>query len=93
MEASVNWWWFILIPLVIAAVIALTAIKQVEEGSRLVVERFGRYLRMCGSGRHFLLPFIDRGIHVDLNEALPGWQGMTEQEIGKRILQRYYGAE
>lgn len=91
MEASVNWW-VILIPLVIAAVIALTAIKQVAEGSRLIVERFGRYTRLCGTGTHFLLPFVDRGIPVDLDEALPGWQGMTEQEIEKDVLQQRYGA-
>ncbi len=91
MEASVNWW-ILLIPLVIAAVIALTAIKHVDEGSRLVVERFGRYLRICGAGKHFLLPYIDRGIKVDLNDALPGWQGMTEQEIETKVMQQRYGA-
>ena len=91
MEASVNWW-IILVPLAIAGFIALTAIKQVEEGNRLIVERFGRYQRICGVGKHLLLPFIDRGIRVDLNEALPGWQGMTEQEMETKMMRQRYGA-
>ena len=91
MEDSVNWW-ILLTPLVIAAFVALTAIKQVEEGSRLIIERFGRYLRIGGPGRHFLLPYIDRGIKVDLNQEMPGWQGMTEPEFEEKVMQRRYGA-
>jgi regulator of protease activity HflC (stomatin/prohibitin superfamily) len=90
-EASVNWW-ILLIPLAIAAFIALAAIKQVEEGNRLIVERMGRHQRICGPGKHFLLPFIDRGIKVDLNEALPGWQGMTGQEVETKLMRQRYGA-
>jgi regulator of protease activity HflC (stomatin/prohibitin superfamily) len=90
MEASAIWW-ILLIPLAIAVFIA-AAVKHVEEGDRLLVERMGRYRRICGPGKHFLLPFIDRGIRIDLNEALPGWQGMTGQEIETKMMRQRYGA-
>ncbi len=44
------------------------AIKTVPEYKRLVVFRLGRYLGERGPGLVFLLPFVDRGIAVDLRE-------------------------
>jgi regulator of protease activity HflC (stomatin/prohibitin superfamily) len=60
---------------VIVAVVALVvvlflskAIKIVPEYQRLVVFRLGRLLATKGPGLVILIPFVDRGIKVDLRE-------------------------
>jgi len=48
---------------------------------------------VCGPGKHFIVPFIDRAIVIDLETELPGWQGMTEPEIVAKITRKQYGTE
>ncbi len=45
---------------VMALVLAFSAIKVVPQGRQWTVERFGRYVRTLKPGISFLLPFIDR---------------------------------
>ncbi|MGH6966051.1 MAG: SPFH domain-containing protein, partial [Phenylobacterium sp.] len=45
--------------LVLAAVIALGAIKIVPQGREYTVERFGRYTRSLKPGMSFLTPFVE----------------------------------
>lgn len=47
-----------------------TAIRIIPEYRRLVVFRLGRYIGAKGPGLIFLIPFIDRGIGVDLREQV-----------------------
>jgi regulator of protease activity HflC (stomatin/prohibitin superfamily) len=56
--------------LVLAVVVAIIApnIKIVPEYQRLVVLRLGRVIGAAGPGLVILVPFIDRGIVVDLRE-------------------------
>lgn len=42
---------------------------SVEEGSRAVVLRFGRYLHTVGSGPHWRIPFVDDKIVVDAEQV------------------------
>jgi regulator of protease activity HflC (stomatin/prohibitin superfamily) len=60
----------ILIAVVIAIVVLflVNAIKIVPEYQRLVVFRLGRVLGTKGPGLVILIPFVDRGIKVDLRE-------------------------
>lgn len=67
------------------------AFKNVEANKCLIVERFGRFYRVCGPGWHFLMPFIDRGISVDLDQELPGWQGLMERELHEKLIKARYG--
>ncbi len=46
------------------------AIRIVREYERLVVMRLGRMIGVRGPGLVFLIPFIDRGIRVDLRERV-----------------------
>ena len=55
-----------LVVLVVAAMVA--AIKIVPEYQRLVVFRLGRLLATKGPGLVILIPFVDRGVKVDLRE-------------------------
>lgn len=55
--------------ILIVAIIA-SHIKVIPEFKRLVVFRLGKMLGVKGPGIVFLVPFIDRGIWVDLRESV-----------------------
>jgi regulator of protease activity HflC (stomatin/prohibitin superfamily) len=52
----------------LAIVLLVLAIRIVPEYQRLVVLRLGRFIGERGPGLVLLIPFIDRGIRVDLRE-------------------------
>ncbi len=54
--------------LILALVVLAMSIRIVPEYRRLVVLRLGRSLGARGPGLIFLIPFVDRGIPVDLRE-------------------------
>jgi regulator of protease activity HflC (stomatin/prohibitin superfamily) len=60
----------LLVALVLAVVVAVLAmaIRIVPEYQRLVVFRLGRALGAQGPGLLLLIPFVDRGVRVDLRE-------------------------
>lgn len=59
-----------LLLLALAVVVAIVAnnIRIVPEYQRLVVLRLGRVVKVAGPGLVILIPFIDKGIPVDLRE-------------------------
>lgn len=57
----------IILAIFIIAVLA-TSIKIIPEYQRLVVFRLGRVIGVRGPGLVFLIPFIDKGLVVDLRE-------------------------
>jgi regulator of protease activity HflC (stomatin/prohibitin superfamily) len=62
--------WIIIAGLVLAAIVVLaSAVRVVPEYRRIVVFRMGRSKGAIGPGIIFLVPFIDRGISVDLREV------------------------
>src|SRR5262245_23533787 len=69
----------VVIALVVALAIGLLfkAIRIVPEYQRLVVFRLGRALGAKGPGLVLLIPFVDRGIVVDLRERLFDVQPQT----------------
>ncbi len=54
----------------LALFLLVTAIKIVPEYERLVVFRLGRTAGTKGPGLIFLIPFVDRGVRVDLREQV-----------------------
>ncbi|MEZ0345166.1 MAG: SPFH domain-containing protein [Infirmifilum sp.] len=58
----------VFIVLIILASIIASSIRILPEYQRIVVLRLGRVVRVAGPGLVFLIPFIDRGIVVDLRE-------------------------
>jgi regulator of protease activity HflC (stomatin/prohibitin superfamily) len=62
--------WIIIAGLVLAAIVVLaSAVRIVPEYRRIVVFRMGRSKGAIGPGIIFLVPFVDRGISVDLREV------------------------
>ena len=60
-----------LIFLILAAVIALGAIKIVPQGREVTVERFGRYTRTLKPGISFLTPFVEAiGRRINMMEQV-----------------------
>ena len=56
--------------LVLLAVVLATAIRIVPEYERIVIFRLGHSQGSRGPGIVFLIPFIDRGVKVDLREQV-----------------------
>lgn len=67
----------VLIVLAIALGLAVNAIRIVPEYRRLVVFRLGRALGAKGPGLVLLIPFVDRGVVVDLRETFFDVQPQT----------------
>jgi regulator of protease activity HflC (stomatin/prohibitin superfamily) len=59
----------IVLLLLLGLILLLMAVRIVPEYRRLVVLRMGRSLGARGPGLIFLIPFVDRGIPVDLRET------------------------
>jgi regulator of protease activity HflC (stomatin/prohibitin superfamily) len=61
-------WIIVFVLLVLLLIIASLAVHVVPEYQRLVVFRLGRALGARGPGLLLLIPFVDRGVRVDLRE-------------------------
>ena len=72
----------------LAAATLYQGIKVVAENQRMVVFRFGKLWSTLGPGLHFILPFYDKGILVDLNKEIPGWMSMSEADLVKKVRER-----
>lgn len=55
---------------VLLFIIAATGIKVVRPFQRGLIERLGKFHREVGPGLHFIIPFFDRMIKVDLREMV-----------------------
>lgn len=74
-------YWVILL----LAITMIMSLKTLREDERLVILRLGRFLKITGPGIVVTLPFIDRGIRVNLSRDLPGWQGLSKIELEEKI--------
>jgi regulator of protease activity HflC (stomatin/prohibitin superfamily) len=78
--ASFLYWVILLL-----AITIILSLKTLREDERLVIIRLGRFFKIAGPGIVIILPLIDRGIRVNLNRDLPGWQGLSKIELEEKI--------
>lgn len=78
--ASFLYWVILLL-----AITIILSLKTLREDERLVIIRLGRFFKIAGPGIVVNLPFIDRGIRVNLNRDLSGWQGLSKIELDEKI--------
>ncbi len=78
--ASFLYWVILLL-----AVIVILSLKTLREDERLVIIRLGRFFKIAGPGIVMILPWIDRGMRVNLSRDLPGWQGLSKMELDEKI--------
>ena len=74
--------------LFLLAVIAVSfSIRIVEHGSRGIIVRLGRILRVAPPGVHLITPGADRLLRVKVAEAVPDWRELSEQALDRRLLE------
>jgi regulator of protease activity HflC (stomatin/prohibitin superfamily) len=73
---------------ILLIVFLAAAIKVVKEFERIAVFRLGRFFKIAGPGLVLLLPFVDKGVKVNMKEKIPEWQTMSSEELENR-LKRY----
>jgi regulator of protease activity HflC (stomatin/prohibitin superfamily) len=78
----------ILIPFIAVFLLVLAAktVRVVKDDERLVVFRLGQLLNVYPPGKAILIPFLDQGIKVNVQQ-FPGWQTMPEDDLKARVLQ------
>ena len=65
-------------------------LKRIAQDERLLVERLGMFNRICGPGWQFLLPLVESGVVLRLDERLPGWRAFEEEPLRQRLKKDYY---
>jgi len=80
---------FAVVLLILAVVVALSAIKIVPQGREYTVERFGRYTRTLKPGISFLTPFVEAvGRRVNLMEQVldvPRQEVITKDNVTVQV--------
>lgn len=77
-------WELLVIAMPLALILGLS-IRVVHEGERMVVLRLGRFHQVLGPGLHILVLGVDATRRVELDEALPEWQSLGEEELSARL--------
>jgi regulator of protease activity HflC (stomatin/prohibitin superfamily) len=65
--------------------ILTTWIKILKEHERIAIFRLGRFIKVAGPGLVLIFSPIDKGIKVNLNELIQGWQGYSQIELEEKI--------
>jgi regulator of protease activity HflC (stomatin/prohibitin superfamily) len=71
--------------IILLAITIIISLKILREDERLVIIRFGRLFKIAGPGLVVIIPFIDRGIKINLSKDLPGWKGCSKLELDEKI--------
>lgn len=77
---------FLVFMAVALGVVAAKSIAITKEGERLVVFRLGGLLTVYPPGLALLIPFIDRGVKIRVDQ-IAGWQTLPESELEQRLAQ------
>ncbi len=73
------------VEILIIVILLFRSIKILRENERLVVFRAGRFFKIAGPGTVLIVPFVDRGIRVNLDRDIPGWQALSPMELEERL--------
>ena len=66
------------------AIVAAKAIVITKEGERLVVFRLGQLFAIYPPGMNLLMPFIDKGVKVRVDQ-IAGWKTMPEDRLQQKL--------
>jgi regulator of protease activity HflC (stomatin/prohibitin superfamily) len=73
---------FVLFGVVIYLLIGVRIVKSDEW---LVVTRFGKYCGFRKQGIHWVVPFVDKTIRVDLRQVSPRWEDTPDQILETKV--------
>lgn len=63
----------------------IPSVKVINENQRAVVFRLGKLEKVVGPGMVVIVPHIDRLFKVDLNSKIPGWQGLSPEQLNDKV--------
>jgi len=87
---SYSW---IVVGVVVVVFIFLLGIRVVRPTHRALVERFGKYQRFGGPGFHWIIPFIDHLIQINITEQMVDAQPqeiITNDNLNARVDAQVY---
>ncbi|MCX6096292.1 MAG: SPFH/Band 7/PHB domain protein, partial [Candidatus Bipolaricaulota bacterium] len=76
-----------------AVLIFLMGIRVVRPTHRALVERFGKYQRFGGPGFHWIIPFIDHMVQINITEQMVDAQPqeiITNDNLNARVDAQVY---
>ena len=73
------------VALVTAVILVGMACRVVPEARRLVVVRAGRPARVAGPGLVWVIPVLERGVAVNLDEAVPEWRALDPETLARLV--------
>ena len=77
---------FVLFIVIALVVVAAKSVAITKEGERLVVFRLGQLLQVYPPGLTLLIPFIDRGVKVRVDQ-IAKWETLPESELAQKLAQ------
>ncbi len=87
-----NYFW-IVVGVAVVVFIFLLGIRVVRPTHRALVERFGKYQRFGGPGFHWIIPFIDHLIQINITEQMVDAQPqeiITNDNLNARVDAQVY---
>jgi regulator of protease activity HflC (stomatin/prohibitin superfamily) len=66
-------------------IIIAWAIRIIKESERIVIFRLGRFFDIRGPGVVVIIPIVDKTIKINLNEKIPNWQQMQENDLINKV--------
>ena len=64
-----------------AVIYLLLGVRIVKSEEWLVVKRSGKYRGFRKQGIHWVIPFVDETVRVDLAQVAPGWKDTPEEVL------------
>jgi len=77
----------IILIIIALIVFGFLPIKRVKKSERLVISRRGRFIGIAGPGLVLINPINYRVLRIklnDLDEKVPGWQGLSKEELDNK---------
>ena len=71
----------------------LRSVRVVREGQRMTLLRLGKFNNLLSPGLHIIVPFIEKTSVIDLNAEMPGYKGLSSEQIGDKIVEDKFGRE
>ena len=68
-----------------AVVYLVLGVRIVKPNEWLVVLRSGKYTGFRKQGLHWVFPFVDKTVRVDLEHVSPSWKNMPDQILETEV--------
>ena len=70
-----------------ALIYVLIGIRIVKPDEWLVIVRLGKYSGFRKQGLHWVVPFVDRTVRVNLSKVSPRWKDTPDQILETKVLE------